>query len=317
MADPNAAPVDTAEELNTPITVTVDAGTPVSAPTVGAVDDLGGAVVSAPAAPTFTPRTPSDTLSEANLNINVQTLGASVTARLQELSNQIGGAGLAKAADVKARLDALIGNMNTALGVLAGNVNARFSTTASNINTLAGVIALVDEKVMAIDEVFGLNAGDIAAQLTSIQQFFDSLSESDMDLVGALDAAIDELNSRPVHRGVEVMVTASNGIYSFALLDHGFPEQTVDDYVVTAQVIGNPQAMAYVTAKTSVGCAIEIKSNGVHVTPQPVDCATTPVKVAIGVTHAPVHVLTFGVDVINSGSVVGDPVGTHVENVGA
>lgn len=319
MADPLNPPVDTVEEIENPISVTLTAGDPVAAGSVAAVDAVATTSVTAPAAATFTNVDGNTSLTIDGLNTGTRTLRDSLQSRLNSIADAINTGGFADASDVTAKFNALVTNLNAALGALATSANTRFGVQSGNIADVYAALQLVDEKVRAFDNVFGLEAGDLATKLDSIQQFFDALTEADVDLVTALDAAIDELNSRPVTHMVEVSVGTADGTYTFLNVDHGIPEftdPTGAEYVAMAQVVGNANAQVEIVSKGAGSFVLQVRTKNLTIVDQPMDCVTTPVKVAVSVNHLPVNVLSFAVDRLTAGNVVGDVPGTTTDTVG-
>lgn len=317
---------------------------------------IGGISVSPVDTVTYTQISTTDEINNETLNRTAETLKISINEKLTNftagLSTTLNGlrtdtanAFTTLATDMNLKLsnlkdeqDTQVGLINTTITGLTTQINTDLAAIrtaeaqqtadmAAKMNQLAGemlanvnkVKSIADnaqEKIAALDDVYGTDA-DIAGKVTNVNDFINTLRETDLDFVSALDGTIDEVNAMKRIKSKEVVVSAGNGIYSFVTLSEGFGEfLNASDYVIDVEVIGNFKAQVAVENKTKDGFDLRVTSNGVHFVPQPVDCSVTPVKVSITVTYLKRDPLTFNVDTLNNSFLSGGT-GTDSNGVGA
>lgn len=290
--------------------------------------------VSAPADVTYTQVATSDEVTNESLNRTAETLAADINAKLGTFATAISAALNDAGGDLSQQvteINRVIGNfrsdVNTALAEIRAKeieqtsdittaVNARLATLVTNLTSLKTGVESVDAKIQALNDVYQTDA-EAAAKVQSVNDFIASLREADLDIVGAIDGTIDEVNSMTRVQRKEFVISAGTGERLVDNVLDGFGEFTAAaDYIVDAQVVGNYQVSVSVENKTAAGFKLVAKSNGVHFRPQPWDGSVTPVTVVVTVTHAKRDPLTFNVDTL-AGSFVTNGNGTDANTVGA
>lgn len=336
----------TAQDLATAVTVNltavdnIDPNTEVQQPApvdvaVQTVDNkISVTSVSAPADVTYTQVSTTDEVTNESLNRTAETLAADINAKLGTFATAISAALSDVGGDLSTQvteINRVIGNfrtdVNTALAEIRTKeieqtddittaVNARLATLVTNLSALKTGVEAVDAKIQALNDVYATDA-EAAQNVANVNNFLETLRQTDIDFVGAVDATIDELNSLTRVQRKVFAVTSGTGERIIDNVLDGFGEfLTANDYVVDAHVVGNHQASVSVDNKTAAGFKLSVRSAGVHFRPQPWPADVTPVNVVVTVTHAKRDPLTFNVDTLN-GSFVTNGSGTDSNTVGA
>jgi hypothetical protein len=283
------------------------------------VDNKISAMTVATQTVSFTPITGDTDLSLAALNQTTDTLRASTNAGFLALATAINVAfgdlnsdSASQVAEINARLASLQTGMNAAFENIRVNernqtedlttaVNTRFGEVKSAMDALKAYAEQLAASQAALDETFATDA-DLAAKLARINSFIETIDKSALDLVSALDLAVDELNGLRRVEEKEITVTSANGVYDFVMATEGFGEFiAASDYTARVQVWDNAQALAFPEEKTKDGFKIRIKSHGKHFIPQPWQADAVPVKVVVTVTHGKRDPLTLSVDAMGQG----------------
>lgn len=290
--------------------------------------------VSAPAHVTYTQVATSDEVTNESLNRTAETLAADINAKLGTFATAISAALTDAGGDLSQQvteINRVIGNfrtdVNTALAEIRAKeieqtrdittaVNARLATLVTNLTSLKTGVESVGAKIQALNDVYQTDA-EAAAKVQAVNDLIASLREADLDIVGAIDGTIDEVNSMTRVQRKEFVINAGTGERLVDNVLDGFGEFTAAaDYIVDAQVVGNSRVSVSVENKTAAGFKLVAKSSGVHFRPQPWDGSVTPVTVVVTVTHAKRDPLTFNVDTL-AGSFVTNGNGTDANTVGA
>jgi len=302
--------------LETAVAISLDAvanmdGAALSAPAPADVDAVTAEnkstpqAVPAPAAVSFSSITTSDAVSDEVLNRNATSLADSINEQLTTWAGVINGVvadggsdAAAQVTEFNNKIELLRSAVNAAMNdIRTANVsqnsdistavNARLSTVAGNLTSLQTAIESVDGKIVALDSVYGTDA-DIAGKVATINAQLETMNASDLDIAGLLGNTTVELDSLIRIQKQEVTVSAGTGVFDFNFDAQGIGAfDTVADYTVAMEIIGNAQVGGYITNKSAAGFQIILRSQGVHFVPQPHDGATTPVTVAVTVAHAP------------------------------
>ena len=295
----------------------------VSVPTVAAPADVGFSQVST-----------DEGISNETLNRTSRTLRDDINTKLTGFATAVSealadvGADLgAQVAEINAKVALLIAEVNTAFANvraknlqqnadLSAEVNNRIGVLMTNINNLKDGIDNAQSKISALDDVYGTDA-EFATRVAEVNALLDTLRNTDLDVVGALDAVIDETNAMRRIQQKEIIISSANGVYNFVLATEGFGEfAAAGDYTVTCGVMENDRVQAAISGKTATGFTITLKSQGTHFVPQPHDASVQPVTVSVAITHNKRNPMTFGVDVLQ-GSFVSSGSGTDSQTVGA
>lgn len=304
----------------------------------------------------FTPVATNEEVTNESLNRTARTLRDDVNAKMGEFTSSISLSvnGLRtdvassintlttdvnnKLATIKSEQDTQVDAINTQLGNLVTDLNTQIaqvrtaeaqqsSDIANKINLLAGELTAnivkvkniadnAQQKIAALDDVYGTDS-DVANKINTVNTFIATLRSTDLDFLTAVDKTIDEVNMIKRTFSKDILVSAGNGIYNFSTIAEGAGDFiNASDYVVEVNAIGNFKARASVENKTNTGFDIRVISHGVHYVPQPVDCAVTPVSVAVSITFEKKNPLTFNVDTLNS-SFVTTGAGTDTTVAGA
>lgn len=290
--------------------------------------------VPAPAAVSFSAISTGSELNNDTLNKSVSTLANDINTKLGALSASFSDA----LGDVGADMTEQIAVFNAAFEDLKGDINAAFEeirvkegqqtvdiTAAVNTRVVSldgNILKLktfaegLESRIAALNDTFATDA-DLATKVQMVNDLIGTLRHTDLDFLAAVDGVIDEVNSLRRVQQKEITISASSGVYDFVTGSEGFGEfNAAGDYSVIVQVVGNEKAQAHAYDKTRDGFKISIKSLGVHFVPQPVDCAVTPVKVAVQISHTKRDPMTFGVDTLSASFLAGGN-GTDVNAVGA
>ncbi len=267
---------------------------------------------------TYTPQSTDDEINNTTLNVAAESLKENINLKLSELANNVTQAigtvntdMVAQIGDFNSQLDSFKISVLRAFDDLklseveqndgiASEVNRIAGTLLENIRVVAEGVADAQSKIAAIDDLYG-SSSDTAKIVSEIQGMIDTLRGTDLSALQAVDGAIDAVNGMTRVFQKEVEMTSSTGRYNFNLALEEAPSfAVVGDYVVTANVVNNPQAMVFIENKKSDSVDLLVKSYGRHYVPQPVDGATTPVLIAVSITHAPTAKLTNVVPVLKA-----------------
>lgn len=214
--------------------------------------------------------------------------------------------------EIENKIDNAVEEINDALDIVRTknveqnqNIATAINTTKASIGANIAVLkTAIDElalKQQALDDVY-LTDSDMAERITAVNDLLDTLREADVDVVAAIGGTVTEVNSLLRVNKKRVTMNTANGMYSFNLLAEGYPEfDAVSKFSVEAEVIGEPKAQVSVTNKvaaagTGGAVDLEVKSNGVHFVPQPVDGSVTPITLLVTVSFDKVNPLTFNID---------------------
>ena len=214
--------------------------------------------------------------------------------------------------DIEGKIDSAVSEINLALDNIraknilqnqdiAGAINTTKSGLQANLNLLKAGIEELARKQQALDDVY-LTDTDMAERISAVNSLIDTLRKADVDVVAALGGTVTEVNSLLRVQKKRVTMNTANGVYLFNLLAEGYPEfADASLFSVEAEVIGEPKAQVSVTNKTaSVGTGgavdLEVKSNGVHFVPQPIDGSVSPITLLVTVSYDKVNPLTFDID---------------------
>lgn len=322
----NIVDIDAATEITQPAPVDVDV------PQVENLISIPG--VAAPAAVTYTQVTTTDAVTNESLNRTAETLKDDINSKLTTFATNVSNA----LSDAGSDLTAQVGAINGAMENLKGDINAALAeirtkeltqtqeiTTAVNsrlaqlrldAEALRTALLRVDEKVIALDDVYGSDA-DIASKIATVDGFIARLREADLDVVTALDGVIDETNALTRVQPKKITINAGSGERIIDTVLDGFGEFLAPgDYVVQAEVYGNRQVSVEVSDQTAARFKLSLFSKGVHFVPQPWGADVSPVDVNVTVYHSKRDPLTFNVDTLNS-SFVTSGNGTDANTVGA
>ena len=278
----------------------------------------------------YTPMTTLDEISNDSLNKGTETLKTSVNEKLEALATAVSTSfgkvntdmGL-QVTEINTQLGTFKDSVNNAFAALklaevaqndgiTGQVNRIAGTLLQSIKSVAEGVADAQSKIAALDDVYGSSA-DTAQMIADIQAMVDTLRGTDLSALQAMDGAIDAVNGLTRVHQKEVEMNAATGRYNYNLSLEGLPTfVAAEDYVAVANAINNPQCQVFIENKTKDALDLLVKSYGRHYVPQPVDGSTTPVKIAVSISHAPASALTNVVPVLQE-----DREGTDNVTVGA
>jgi|GEM_PF-6508203 len=143
-------------------------------------------------------------------------------------------------------------------------------TTDQKLQTLANAVNDAESKLARLDDVLATDT-----YLSSL--FFESvllisrLNAASTNTITALNTIIASLNNSSIVYSKKISITDASGIYSFLYADNSISS---GNYFVSAVPFGNNSFSATITNQTTSGFHIEIKSQGVHFVPQPVNCGS-------------------------------------------
>lgn len=214
--------------------------------------------------------------------------------------------------DIESKIDSAVSEINVALDNIrakniaqnqdiAGAINTTKSGLQANLNLLKAGLEELARKQAALDDVY-LTDTDMAERITAVNALLDTLRSADVDVVAAIGGTVTEVNSLLRVKTKRVTMNTANGSYIFNLLAEGLPEfDDVSKFNVEAEVIGEPKAQVAVTSKTAAAgtggaVTLEVKSNGVHFVPQPIDGSVTPIDLLVTVSFDKYDPLTFNID---------------------
>lgn len=214
--------------------------------------------------------------------------------------------------DIEGKIDSAVEEINDALDEIrlknitqnqdiASAINTTKNNLQANLNLLKAGIESLAAKQQALDDVY-LTDTDMAERISAVNALIDTLRNADVDVVAALGGTVTEVNSLLRVQKKRVTMNTANGVYNFNLLAEGYPEFTdAALFSVEAEVIGEPKAQVAVTNKvaaptTGGAVELEVKSNGVHFVPQPIDGSVTPITLLVTVSYDKVNPLTFDID---------------------
>lgn len=290
--------------------------------------------VSAPAPVGYTKVSTSDEVTNESLNRTAETLKNDINSKLTSFAANVSDALADANSDISSQVIAINNAMNDLKGdiniafneirlkeisqtaEISAAVNERLAKISLNEAALKTAIQRADEKVRALDDVYGTDA-DIASKVTGINNLISTLRESDIDVVAALDGTIDEVNSLTRIKRKKFTINSGSGERSIDTVLDGFGEFLAPgDYIVDAEAFGNRKVFVEVSEQTANGFKLALFSQGVHFLPQPWASDLNPVEVVVTVTHAKRDPLTFNIDTLNS-SFVTNGSGTDASTVGA
>ena len=290
--------------------------------------------VAAPANVDFSQVSTDEGVSNETLNRTARTLRDDINTKLTSFATAVSEALTDVGADmgtqvteINAKVALLIAEVNTAFANvrakniqqnedLSAEVNSRIGVLMTNINNLKAGIDNAQTKISALDDVYGTDA-EFATRVAEVNSLLDTLRNTDLDVVGALDAVIDETNAMRRIQQKEIIISSANGVYNCILATEGFGEFAVaGDYTVTCGVMENDRVQAHISGKTATGFNITLKSQGTHFVPQPHDASVQSVTVSVAITHSKRNPMTLGVDVLQD-SFVTSGSGTDSQTVGA
>jgi hypothetical protein len=332
LANPVVITLQTIVDIDANTEITQPSPTDVDVPQIANLISIQG--VSAPADVSYTPVSTTDAVTNESLNRTAETLKVDINEKLTAFATSMSSA----LADAGSDLTAQVGAINGAMDNLKGDINAAFAeirnkeltqtqeiTSAVNsrlaqlrldAEALRTAMLRVDEKVIALDDVYGTDS-DIAAKIAEVDGFINRLREADLDVVSALDGVIDETNALTRVERKKITINAGSGERVIDTVLDGFGEFLAPgDYVVLAEVYGNRQVSVEVSDQTASSFKLSLFSKGVHFVPQPWGADVTPVDVNVTVYHSKRDPLTFNIDTLNS-SFVTSGNGTDANTVGA
>ena len=259
----------------------------------------------------YDPISSSDELSNATLNQTAETLKISVNQKLTTLATSI----TASFSKVGTDMGSQVAEINSkitdfknaveqsfaALKVVEGTQN---DNIASEINRVAGVllqdikavaegVADSQSKIAALDDIYQSDS-EVASRIAEVNEMISTLRGSDLSALEAMDGVIDEVNNLSRVQQKEVKMEVATGRYSYNLpLENGITFADENQYVITANVVGNPQAVVFIENKTGDSFEMLVKSYGKHFIPQPVDGSVTPVELALCLSYSPSAKLSY------------------------
>jgi len=232
----------------------------------------------------------------------------------------------AQVSEINAKLSTLKDGINAAFtdirtkeiqqtGEITSAFNARLGSVVSNLNILKTAIEASQDQIVALNDTYATDS-ELAARVSAINDLLSTLRDTDLGFLAAVDGVIDEVNALPRVIQKKFTVSAASGVRRINCLLDGFGEfVSANDYLLSAQVMGNAQVLAFLGNQSAEGFDISIKSHGVHFVPQPHDASVQPVDVVVTLTHAKRDPLTFNVDTLK-GSFVTSGRGTDSNTVG-
>jgi hypothetical protein len=275
---------------------------------------------------TFTPVSTSDKLSNESLNQTAETLKTSVNEKMTALATAataaIGKVGTdmgAQVTEINNKLSAFKTNIDQAFAQLKVAEGAQNDSVSSEVNRVAGtlmqsIIAVAEgvadaqSKIAALDDVYQTDSA-LLERITAVNEMVETLRGTDLSALEAVDGVIDTVNGMRRMVEKEVSMSSSTGRFSYNLaLQDGLEFADGTEYQVKYNVVGNPQAVAFLQNQTGTGFDIVVKSYGVHFMPQPWDGAEEAVRLAVAVTYDPQAKLTKVVPVLQADLVGTDDV---------
>lgn len=324
LADVNA--IDASAEIQQPAPVDVAAQSVESKISIQSV--------AAPADVAYTQVTTADEVTNESLNRTAETLAADINAKLGTFATAISEALSDAGTDLSAQvseINRVIGNfrtdVNAALSEIRDKeieqttdittaVNARLAVLVTNLSALKTGVEDVDAKIKALNDVYATDA-EAAQNVANVNAFLETLRETDLDFVQAVDSVIDEVNALERIQRKTFTISSGSGERIIDNLLDGFGEfEAAAGYAVTADVVGNHKVSVDVKNQTAAGFKLELRSKGVHFVPQPHDASVTPVDVVVTVTHMKRDPLTMNIDTLQN-SFVTNGNGTDSNTVGA